>query len=223
VKYTVPGISTLIAFILWISEKWLSQSFTEELKQFPFSSILLVCLCILLGTIYADIFNENSSLRSAIRKLMKIASVEHFVLASKVENEESWHEAVVHIRFLSKISNVGCTIEVTQYVGLDHAQNSFVVSQQTIPLAENNLLLKLPVARFPKRVSKEIAVGYPYWGTDKNHTWAGDGRHIVTLKLSIGLRTQTEKFLISAIKNVGGGPEPVILFGPDSESYVHVK
>lgn len=154
---------------------------------------------------------------------MKIADAEHFVLASKTEVGKSWYEAVIHLRFLSKINNVNCTIEVTQYAGIEHAENSFVVSQQTIPLVENNLLLKLPVVTFPRRVSQKVAVGYPYWGSNENLTWAGDGRHVVTLKLSVGLRTQTEKFLISAIRNPGGGPEPVILFGPDSESYVQVK
>jgi len=223
-KYTIPGISTLIALILWIVQQWLSKIFGQKMEKVPWGWILICSSTLLLGIVYADALNDSSQLREWIKERGKIANVEHFVLASKVENEESCYEAVIHLRFLSKLKDVSCTIEVTQYVGLEHAQNSFVIRQEVIPNTEENLIIKLPVAKFPRRVSKEVPVGYPYWGDDKNHTWAGDGRHIVTLKLSSGFKHQSQKFLISAIKNVGAGPEPVILFGgPESQSYMQVR
>jgi len=145
-------------------------------------------------------------------------------LANTIENEESRYEAVIHIRFLSKLKDVNCTVEVTQYVGLEHAQKSFVIRQEVIENVDKNLIMKIPVATFPIRVSKKTPVGYPYWGNDSNHTWAGDGRHIVKIKLSSSFKHQTHKFLISAIKNVGAGPEPVILFGgPESQSYIQIR
>lgn len=227
-KYTIPGISLLISFILWIGKQWISQVFGSKIEkiiaQISWGWILICSLAVLFGFVYADFFNESSQLREWIRERNKIANVDHFVLASTVENEESRYEAVMHIRFLSKLKNVNCTVEVTQYVGLDHAQNSFVIKQEIIPHVDENLIMKIPVATFPIRVSKETPVGYPYWGNDKNHSWAGDGRHIVTLKLSSGFKHQSQKFLISAIKNVGVGPEPVILFGgPESQSYIQVR
>jgi hypothetical protein len=181
-------------------------------------------LAVLFGFVYADFFNENSQLREWIRERNKIANVDHFVLASKVENKESRYEAVIHLRFLSKLENVSCTVEITQYVGINYAQNSFVIRQEIIPNVDENLIMKISVSTFPIRVSKEVPVGYPYWGDDKNHTWAGDGRHIVTLKLSSGSKHQSQKFLISAIRSVGAGPEPVILFGgPESQSYIQIR
>ncbi len=178
----------------------------------------------LLGIVYADAFNDSSQLRSWIKERSKIANVENFVLASKVENEKSWYEAIIHLRFLSKLKDVSCTIEVTQYAGIDHAKNSFVIRQEVIPYTEKNLIKEIRVVTFPRRVSKKVPVGYPYWGDNKNHTWAGDGQHIVTLTLSSGLRRQSQKFLISAIKDVGEGPEPVILFGgPESQSYMQIR
>ena len=223
-KYTIPGISTLIALIFWIGEQWLSKIWGQKMEKVPWGWILICSFTLLLGIVYADALNDSSQLREWIKERGKIANVEHFVLASKVENKESWYEAVIHLRFLSKLKDVNCTIEVTQYVGLDHAQNSFVIRQEVIPNTEENLIKKLPVAKFPRRISKEVPVGYPYWGDDKNHTWTGDGRHIVTLKLSSGFKRQSQKFLISAIKNVGDGPEPVILFGgPESKSYMQIR
>ena len=98
------------------------------------------------------------------------------------------------------------------------------MKQEVIPNVDENLIQKIVVARFPVRMSKEVPVGYPFWGENKNHTWAGDGRHIIKLKLSSGFKHQSQKFLISAIKNVGAGPEPVILFGgPESQSYIQIK
>ena len=227
-KYTIPGISLLISFILWIGERWISQVFGLKIEkiiaQVPWGWILICSLAVLFGFVYADFFNESSQLREWIKERNKIANVDRFILASKVENEKSRYEAVILLRFLSKLKNVSCTVEITQYVGIDHAQNSFVIRQDIIPNVDENLIMKIPVATFPVRVSKEAPVGYPYWGDDSNHTWAGDGRHIVTLKLSSGFKSQSQKFLISAIKNVGDGPEPVILFGgPETQSYMKIK
>jgi len=227
-KYTIPGISILISFILWTGQKWVSQVFGQKIEKIiakiRWGWILICSLSVFLGFVYADFYNENSQLREWIREQNKIANVERFVLASKVNNKESWYEAVIHLRFLSKLDNVRCTIEVTQYVGIDHAQNSFIIKQEVIPNVDKNLILKLIVSTFPTRISKELPVGYPFWGENKNHTWAGDGRHIVKLNLSSGFKHQSQKFLISAIKNVGAGPEPVILFGgPESQSYLQIR
>jgi len=227
-KYTIPGISILISFIFWIGEKWVSQVFGEKTEKIISKArwgwILICSLAVLFGFVYADFFNENSQLREWIKEQRRIANVERFVLAHRIENGKTWYEAVIHLRFLSKLKNVSCTVEVTKYVGIDHAQNSFVIKQEVIPNTEENLIKKISVAKFPVRISKKVPVGYPYWGDDKNLTWAGDGRHIVTLKLSSGLKSQSQKFLITAIKDVGAGPEPVILFGgPDTQSYLQVR
>ncbi len=223
-KYTIPGISTLIALIVWIGKKWLSKIFGQKMERLPWNWILICSIALLLGIVYADAFNDSSQLRSWITERSKIANIENFVLAGKGENEKSWYEAVIHLRFLSKLKDVSCTIEVTQYADLDHAKNSFVIRQEVIPNTERNLIKQIRVVTFPRRVSKKVPVGYPYWGDDKNQTWAGDGLHIVTLTLSSGLRQQSQKFLISAIKDVGDGPEPVILFGgPESQSYMQIR
>ena len=86
---------------------------------------------------------------------------------------------------------------------------------------EENLIIKLSVANFPNPLFNKKPVGNPYWGNDKNNLWAGDGRHIIELKLSSGLmKYQSNKFLISAIK----GQQPVVLFGdPESQSYIQIK
>ena len=227
-KYTIPGISLLISFILCIGEKWISQVFGSKIekimKQVPWGWILICSLALFFGFVYADFFNESSQLREWIKERNKIANVDRFVLANTVENDKSRYEATIHLRFLSKMKDVNYTVEVTQYVGLKHAQRIFVIMQETIPNVDKHLLKKISVATFPIRISKETPVGYPYWGNDSSHTWAGDGRHIVTLKLSSGFKHQTKKFLISAIKDVGAGPEPVILFGgPESQRYIQIK
>jgi len=194
------------------------------MERLPWNWILICSIALLLGIVYADAFNDSSQLRSWIKERSKIAIVENFVLASTVDNEKSWYEAVIHLRFLSKLKDVSCTIEVTQYAGLDHAKNSFVIRQEVIPYTEKNLIKEIRVVTFPRRIYIKVPVGYPYWGDNKNQTWAGDGQHIVTLTLSSGLRRQSQKFLISAIKDVGEGPEPVVLFGgPESQSYMQIR
>lgn len=222
-KYAIPGLSTLIAAILWIGERWLSQTFSQTLFNVPWGWLLVSTSALLVGVIYADALNKNSALRLIAKKITKIVNVENFVLAHKIEDGECWYEAVIHVRFLKRHKNVSCSVQVTQYVGITHAEYTLVASQEHIYNAEENLLKKFVVAKFPQRVSKEVSVGYPYWGSDSSHTWAGDGNHVITLKLSTGFRRQTEKFLISAIKNVGDGPEPVILFGdPCHDKYVQI-
>lgn len=224
-KYTIPGISVLLTFILWAGQKWISQIFGQKIEnifaKISWGWILICSLSLFLGFVYADFYNEKSQLREWINEQRKLANVDHFVLASKVENDESWYEAVIHLRFISKLKNVNCTIEVTQYVGIEHVQDTFVIKQEIIPSVDENLIVKIPVFSFPRRVSQKNPVGHPYWGEDKNNTWAGDGRHIVKLKLSAGfLKQQSHKFLIAAKK----GREPVILFGdPDDQSYIEIK
>lgn len=221
-KYTIPGIPTLISFILWIFEKWLSKAFGPKMEKVPWGKILLLTFIFLSGIVYADLFNDNSQLREWIKERRKIANVEEFILAHKVNSEGSWYEAVIILRFLSRLENVSCTIEATKYVGLDHAQKSFVLKQEVISNTDENLIRKIPVAKFRDRESKIIPNGF--WEGDRNLTWAGDGKNIVTLKLSSGLRRQSNKFLIATTRDVGAGPEPVILLGgPDSQSYLQVR
>jgi hypothetical protein len=222
-KYALPGISTFITIALWLSERWLEEEYSSRLENLPLGWLVVLTLALLLGVLYADIFNPNSPLRRAIAVRRKIADVQHFVLASKGNESSSWYEAVLHLSFSRVMANVDCTVQVTQYVGLPHAESSFVVLQQNFPRTEENLVRQLVVARFPKRIRNDTPVGYPSWGDQDAHTWAGDGNHIVTLKLSSGIRSQTERFVVTAIKNVGGDPEPVLLFGgPETQAFIQV-
>jgi hypothetical protein len=222
-KYALPGISTLIKIAFWLSERWLAEAYSSRLENLPLGWLVITTFALLFGVLYADIFNPNSQLRRAIAVRRKIANVQHFVLASKADESSSWYEAVLHLHFLRVMTNVNCTVQVTQHVGLRHAESSFVVLQQNFPRTEENLVRQLVVARFPKRMGNDTLTGYPSWGEKDAHTWAGDGNHIVTLKLNSGIRSQTERFAITAIKNVGGGLEPVLLFGgPETQAFIQV-
>lgn len=221
-KYTIPGVPTLISLILWMSEKWLSKIFGPKIEKVPWGKLLLFTLIFLSGIAYADLFNDNSQLREWINEQRKIAKVEKFILGYKVDDEGSWYEAVIILRFFSKLENVSYTVEATKYVGIGHAQKSFVLKQDTIQNTEDNLIVKIPVAKFRDLNSKNIPKGF--YEDDRNLTWTGDGMNIVTLKLYSGFRRQPIKFLIASIRDVGAGPEPAILFGgPDSQSYLQVK
>ena len=222
-KYTIPGISVIIACLLYASEQWISQTFDQEIQKIPWGWVLIVVFAFFVGIIYADLLNSESQLRRWIRKKRQIAEIENFVLAHEVENSTAWYKAIIHLRFLGRMKNINYSVEITQYVG-HNAQNSFIIKREIIPSTDKNLFKKITVATYPQRLSKEMPVGYPYWGGDKNHTWAGDGNHIVTLTLNSKLRRQTHKFLISSIKDVGAGSEPVILFGaPKSQAYVNIR
>ncbi len=213
----------LISAIFWIGEQWLSQRFNQTLANVPWGWLLFSASTLLAGVVYADLSNENSSLRSTARKMTRIIEVENFVLAHRVEGGRRWYEAVIHSRFLKAHKNVNCSIQVTQYAGLKHAEKRFVIWRGNISNTEENLRKTFIVATFPQRVSQEHP-GNPYWGSEPNHTWAGDGNHVVTLRLSFLLRRQTEKFLISAIRDVGDGPEPVILLGgPRDDRFVQIS
>ena len=89
-KYTIPGISILISLILWVGQQWIAQVFDSKIekvfKKIPWGCVFICSLSLFLGFIYADVFNEDSQLREWIKEKRKIANVEHFVLASKVEN-----------------------------------------------------------------------------------------------------------------------------------------
>ena len=71
-KYTIPGISLLISFILWIGERWISQVFGLKIEkiiaQVPWGWILICSLAVLFGFVYADFFNESSQLREWIKE-----------------------------------------------------------------------------------------------------------------------------------------------------------
>jgi hypothetical protein len=213
----------LISAIFWIGEQWLSQTFNQAFASAPWSWLLFSSSTLLIGVVYADVLNESSCLRATARKIARIIEVDGFVLAHRVEDGRCWYEAVIHSRFLKAHKKVNCSIQVTQFVGLKHAEKRFVTWQGHVSNTEENLRKMFVVATFPQRVSKEHP-GNPYWGSEPNQTWVGDGNHVVTLRLSTLFRRQTEKFLVSAIRDVGEGPEPVILFGgPRDDKFIQIS
>lgn len=213
-KYTIPGVSTLVTLLLWVGERWFSQSFGQALSVIPWGWIFAVLVAFLIGNAYADLFNPNSGLRTYFGSKFKIYEIEHFVLAYKLEEGKAWYEAIISVRYLKSLKAVNCSLEITQFSGLPHAENTFLILIEKPEPVDTNLLKKYSVAKFPIRVSKEVPPGYPYWGDDQNKTWAGDGDHLVKFKAKSGfLRNQSSKFLIAAIKNVDAQPEPVLLFG----------
>jgi hypothetical protein len=223
-KYIISSLPTILSALVWIGDKWLTQHLGEDFGKIPWPWVFFVTLSFLVGVVVADILNKNSSMRSLLRNKTKIAKIDHFVLASKSKENELWYEAVLQFRFVRLFKNVNCSVQITQYVGLEHAENSFIIEQETITLAESNLSHKFVVATYPKQTDKKKAVGNPYWGEDKNHSWAGDGNHIVTLKLRSGVFTQTERFLITSIRSFSTGAEPVLLFGDSSSNeYMQIK
>jgi len=217
-KYKIPGLASFISLALWLPQQWLTQFIGANYANFPWKWLFFISLFFLIGVIYSDLFNEHSNLKKWIKSKQRIFEVDHFVLASKVEGSESFYSANCCLNFLSRIKNVDVSFQITQYASTDHAVNKFVLFQDNFDLVEENLKKKYSVATFPRRVSNDVAVGYPYWGADKKHSWAGDGSHIVTIKAHSFLRSQTESFLITAIRNVGGGPEPVLVLGGEETS-----
>lgn len=216
-KYKIPGISLFLTFCFWLWQQWLVDFVNTERVDFPWFWLFLIVLFFVTGIVYSDIFNEQSKLKKWINEKRRIFSVDHFVLASVVEGDKPFLKATCGVKFISQLNNVHISAQVTQYASTDHAINKFVLFQDKVEIAELNLNNKYVFATFPRQYSKSIAAGYPYWGEDEAHSWAGDGTHVVTLKARSFWRSQTEHFLISAIRNPGNGPEPVLLFG-DEES-----
>ena len=216
-KYKIPGISLFLTFCFWLWQQWLVDIVNTERVDFPWFWLFLIVLFFVTGIVYSDIFNEQSKLKKWINEKRRIFSVDHFVLASVVNGDKSFLKATCGVKFISQLKNVHISAQVTQYASTDHAISKFVLFQDKVEIAELNLNKKYVFATFPRQYSKSIAAGYPYWGENEELSWAGDGTHIVTLKASSFLRSQTEHFLISSIRNSGSGPEPVLLFG-DEES-----
>lgn len=221
-RYAIPVPVLVLTIAAWMGEQWLSQTLSQTFATLPWGWFLLAVSAFLCGVVYAEVLNENSALRARLKNFGQIVEVENFALAHKSEDEKKWYEAIIHTRFLKSHRKVACTIQITQYAGINHAEKTFVIMQENISNVEANLYKKFVVARFPRRISK-LHPGNPYWGKDSTKTWAGNGNHIVKLKLRTILRKQTENFLISAIKDVGDGPEPVILFGaPRHNKYIQI-
>ncbi len=223
-KYALPGISTFITLTVWLSQQWLTQHFNSKYANLPWIWLFVVSLFFLIGVIYSDLFNEQSNFREWLKSKQKIFIVDHFVLGSKFQDNEYYYQAICGLQFVTRIKNVRLSIQVTQYASIDHAVSKFILTQDKFDLVEDNLCKKYRIATFPRRVSNEIPVGSPYWGENKDKSWAGDGKHIVTIKAHSFLRSQTKHFLIAAIKNFDGGPEPVLLLGDeDTERFLTIN
>ncbi|MBC7002757.1 hypothetical protein BIZ37_09335 [Photobacterium sp. BZF1] len=212
-KYKIPGITLFVTLSSWLCQQLLVDFVNTEWVDFPWFWLFLLSLFFVVGVVYSDLFNEQSRLKKWIDEKRRIFTVDHFVLASFVPNEEASLKATCGINFLSRMTNVHITIQVAQYVSTEHAKSKFVLFQDKLDLTDQNLTKKYIFATFPKRASQGVAIGYPYWGEDPDKSWAGDGMHVVTLTARSSYRVQKEHFLISAIRNPGGGPEPVLLFG----------
>ena len=218
-KYKIPGLASFISLAFWLPQQWLTQYVGANYANFPWKWLFFISLFFLIGVIYSDLFNDHSNLKKWIKAKQRIFDVDHFVLASKVDGSESFYVANCCLNFLSRIKNVDVSFQITQYASTDHAIDKFVLFQDKFDLIEENLKKKYSVATFPRSVSNDVAAGcYPYWGADKEHTWAGDSSHIVTIKAHSFLRSQKEHFLIIGIRNVGGGPEPALLLGGEKTS-----
>ncbi len=219
-KYKIPGISLIFTFSVWLWQQWLVDLVNTERVDFPWFWLFLVSLFFVAGVAYSDIFNDHSRLKKWINSKRKIFSIDHFVLASVVEEQKSYLKATCCINFLCRMENVHITAHITQYASLSDSMSKFVLFQDKFEITEQNLNKKYVFATFPRQVSKEVAVGYPYWGENTEKSWAGDGMHVVTLKARTFWRSQTEHFLISAIRNPGNGPEPVLLFGGEDTQHI---
>ncbi len=211
-KYIILSLSVVVSALIWIGEQWLSQYLGNNFSNFPWKWVFFIVFAFALGFILSDFLNSNSAIRLKLKDIFKIAEIDHFVLASAAEK----YEARLKFHFKKFLKKAYCSIEITQYVGLEHAQRSFIIKQEVISSAEPNLEHIIIIASYPKQIDKSVAVGYPYWGEDKTKNWAGDGNHVVTLKLRSFLFTQTEKFLITSIRSFSTGAEPVLLFGDKS-------
>tara|TARA_R110002049_G_scaffold307135_1_gene506884 strand:+ start:1176 stop:1838 length:663 start_codon:yes stop_codon:yes gene_type:complete len=219
-KYILLIFSVAITALIWVGEQWLAQYMGENFSSFPWGWIFFVTLSFFFGFILSDILNDNSAIRLKLIKAFKIAEIDHFVLAS----DSDAYEARLKFHFKRHFKNVRCSIKITQYVGVAHAQKDFITKQDVIKFAEPNLEHIIIVATYPKKIEKLVAATNPYWGEDRSKSWAGDGNHIVTLKLRAFIFTQTEKFLISTIRNFSTGPEPVLLFGDmPSNEYMQIN
>ena len=210
-KYKLPGLASIIGLVLWLPQQWLTQYLGDNYANFPWKWLFFISLSFLVGIIYSDLFNENSNIKKWIKAKQRIFDVDHFVLASKVEGVESFYSANCCLNFISRIKNVDISFQITQYASTEHAINKFILFQDNLSLVEENLKRKYSVATFPRYLSNGVPVSQPYWGTDKSRIWAGDGKHIVTIKAHSFLRSQTEHFLITSIKS----SEPVLLLGGD--------
>ncbi|AXN30212.1 hypothetical protein [Vibrio coralliilyticus] len=222
-KYKIPGVTLFITFSFWLWQQWLVDLVNTERVDFPWFWLFMLSLAFLVGIFYSDLFNEHSRLKKWLDAKRRIFSVDHFVLASNVSDGELALKATCGINFLSRMNNVHITIQVTQYISTDHAKSQFVILQDKLELTDKNLAKKYVFATFPKQTSKGKAVGYPYWGESNDKSWAGDGMHVVTLTARSFYKTQKEHFLISAIRNPGNGPEPVLLFGgEETKSFIEI-
>jgi hypothetical protein len=213
-KYIILIFSVIISALIWVGEQWLAQYMGENFSTFPWKWIFFITFAFFLGFLLSDILNSNSAIRVKLRKAFKIVEIDHFVFASGSEA----YESRLKFHFKRHFKKVHCSIKITQYVGLEHAQRNFITKQDVINLAEPNLEHIIVVATYPKQIDKSVAAGYPYWGKDKSKSWAGDGNHIVTLKLRAFPFAQTEKFLIATIRQFSTGAEPVLLFGDKSNN-----
>ena len=203
-----------------MGEQWLAQYMGTNFSSFPWKWIFFVTLSFFLGFILSDMLNSNSAIRLKLRKAFKIAEIDYFVLA----NGAAAYEARLKFHFKKHFKKVHCSIEISQYVGLKHAQTNFITKQDEVISAEPNLEHTIIVATYPQQIDKAVAVDYPYWGERKEKSWAGDGNHIVTLKLRTFLFSQTEKFLIASIRSFSTGAEPVLVFGDKSTSeYIQIN
>jgi hypothetical protein len=215
VKYIVVGGSALVTFALWLGEQWLSQRLGAVYGAIPWGWLCLLVLAFLCGAIYCDLVNRNSRLRSKLREMCRVVDVDGFVLAHN-SNVTPWqYEAKLMLSFRRRTDAAKCVVEVTQYVGHPQGARTFVVKAEQVAPVEPNLRKDLIVACFPERMSNDVPQKSPYWGCDQSKTWAGDGRHLITLRIHGSLfRRQVEHFLIEAIRNVSSsGPEPVLVFG----------
>ncbi|ALO36185.1 hypothetical protein CMT41_16695 [Colwellia sp. MT41] len=222
-KYKIPGYPAMLALVLWFGQQWIIDDINTKYIEFPWRYLFLALLIFMLGVAYADLLSKYSKLGSWIRTKRRIFDVDHFVLASSVTEEKPYLKATCALKFIKSIKNVKVSVQITSHVTVEHAKDSFILFQDEIGTAEPNLTKKYVFATFPRQYSKSVGAGYPYWGEDQSRQWAGDGTHVITLKARSFLRYQEEHFLMSAIRNPGGGPEPVLLFGgSESKKYMEV-
>lgn len=222
-RYAIPGFSTLLLLLVWQGEQFLSQLFGESWPQIPWGLLLLLTAAVLVGMAYADFCMPTSDLRRWLRDEARLFEVNHTVLAHKSSEGNACYQVECSLRFTSSIKNVSISVKVDQYVHVENARTSFVILNEEIGEVVKDLHKNIVVARFPIRVSPDVHPGNPSWVGLTEKIWAGDGHHIVSITARSRFRRQEEKFLIAAIKDVGGGPEPVILLGgPDSRHYVQI-
>lgn len=223
-KYKIiPGIGVIISLALWLGQQWITDDINSTYADFPWVWIFALFVTFILGVVYSDLLSDGSRLQLWWRERRRIFRVTHFSPASTVKDHNSFIKPTCGISFTKRIKNVQITVQITQSVNIEHAKESFVLLQETVGMVEPNLRKEFVFATYPKSNIGTASVGYPYWGEDENKQWAGDGNHVITLRAKSLFRFQEEHFLIAKIRNPGGGPEPVLLFGDEgSKRYMEI-